>query len=235
MLSKNVFKNLELEQCDGVSAYLEPNSKTLLVTFGGIRGRFGMPIFEFFNLTSEFDIKKIYLRDLSQVWYQSGIEGISQNIDETVNYLRVLFSQQQANKIVMIGNSAGGYAALLFGYLLGVDEVHAFSPQTFLTRQLRIRHFDFRWFLEIQKLHLTKRSGDKYLDLLSVFHEKDIKTVLNIHYCYNHRLDEVHAVRMSSYPKITLHKYDSGGHALVKLLRDNGNLKQILEDSLKTS
>jgi acetyl esterase/lipase len=47
-------------------------------------------------------------------------------------------------RTVTVGSSAGGYAALLFGHLLEVDEVLAFASQTFLDPALRDRHGENR-------------------------------------------------------------------------------------------
>lgn len=232
MISRNTFRNRELDKCDGIVTDFSVDSKAMLITFGGIRGRFGMPIFEFFNLTANFDSQKVYLRDLEQVWYQNGITGIGKNVDQVALYINNLVRNQNTERVVLVGNSAGGYAALLFGGLLRVDEVHAFSPQTCLSRQARFQYGDYRWLLEIQKLHLTRQSGDRYLDLLPVLQGKKGKTRFHIHYCHRHRLDRIHATRLGQCQNVVLHQYESGGHALVRQLRDNGSLARLLLDAL---
>jgi hypothetical protein len=56
---------------------LSYKDRPLLIAFGGRLGALVMPPFEFFNLTKKMDINKIYLRDISQTWYHSGLHGIS--------------------------------------------------------------------------------------------------------------------------------------------------------------
>jgi hypothetical protein len=61
-------------------------NRPLLIAFGGIYGALGIPPFEFYSLTKNIDVNKIYLRDLSQTWYHSGLPGLSDSIDE--KYIR---------------------------------------------------------------------------------------------------------------------------------------------------
>ena len=56
------------------------------------------------------------------------------DIDSVADHLRTITAM--ATEVVMVGNSAGGFGALLFGALLGW-EVHAFTPQTFIDPGLR--------------------------------------------------------------------------------------------------
>ena len=62
----------------------------------------------------------------------------------------------------MLGSSAGGYAALLFGRLLEADEVHAFGPQTFISPSLRLRYSD-NWWSYTQKLWMRVKRKAAYL------------------------------------------------------------------------
>ena len=67
--------------------------------------------------------------DKNQCWYHKGIEGISNNIDETVIYLKTLIKKNNYKKIIFMGVSAGGYA-ILFGSLCNVNSVISFIPRT---------------------------------------------------------------------------------------------------------
>jgi hypothetical protein len=103
----------------------------LFVVFGGLNKKaLGIPPFEFLNsLTSWFPrIDKKFYIDIHQCWYQKGIHGFSTNVEETVVYLKKVIKPYK--RVVFIGTSAGGYAAILFGSLLNVDKVVAFVPQT---------------------------------------------------------------------------------------------------------
>ncbi|RLJ20353.1 hypothetical protein DJ031_05995 [bacterium endosymbiont of Escarpia laminata] len=114
----------------------------LLIAFGGVAGRRGLPPFELINITKNLKANKIYLRDLQQVWYQSGVSGISTNIDETASFLRNIIDENGINKVAVFGNSMGGYAAIIIGVLIKASCVHAFSPQTFIHNPRYIRNKD---------------------------------------------------------------------------------------------
>ena len=117
-----------------IATDLDVESDTLLVIFGGLRGGLGVPLFEFKRTVSKLEMpfKTPFVRDLHQAWYQKGLADITSNVDETRDYLHRVFDAQKPNRIVMLGNSVGGYAAILFACLAGADEVLAISPQTYL-------------------------------------------------------------------------------------------------------
>lgn len=202
---------------------------TLIITFGGILHRLPIPVFEFFKSLDQFSVNKIFIRDFKQCWYTHGIEGISANTEETVTYLQALIEQFGKRKTIFIGNSAGAFAALLFGNLLNVSEVHAFSPQTFISSAPRLRHLDFRWKKEIKNL----KKKPPYLDLKKLFKEhKNTNTIAYLYWDENHRLDNIHARRMG-FKNIHLKPYKTGGHEVIKQLRDSGELFTIIEKAIQ--
>ena len=103
-----------------VSSLDEPGN-VALVLFGGMNNQIGMPPFEFFRLTQDLPVKRIFLRDHEQAWYHRGVRGAGNSIDEVVECLTQLFVEAKVDKVLMVGNSMGGYAALLFGNLLGAN------------------------------------------------------------------------------------------------------------------
>lgn len=108
-------------------------SKMLIVSFAGNGLRYGgIPKVEFGNfLNRHFShIDAQFYIDYSCKSYHFGMEGISTNIDDTVQALKEKF--EGYDRVICLGASAGGYAAILFGSLLNVDSVIAFIPQTVL-------------------------------------------------------------------------------------------------------
>lgn len=211
----------------------ESNSDTMLVAFGGLKGGVGRILpFEFFNLTKDVKTKKIYVRDPRQLWYHIGLPDIADNIGGIVKHLRPIIKNQNPRRVVVVGNSAGGYAALLFGCFLIADSVLAFSPQTFLNKDLMTEHKDTRWTPRLMALY---RVGDeKYYDLKRILHRhKHRKTRYHIHYPEKNRLDVLHARRMRVISKVSLYPYASDTHQLVTDLRDLGMLKKILMKELR--
>lgn len=232
---------------DGRSADLEdehagilisphPHSSTVIVAFGGIKGAaMGMPPFEFFNVLNGLEATtRIFVRDFRQAWYNLGVQGVSDDVPETVEHLRTILSEHDAGRVIFTGCSAGGYAALLFGSLLGVDEIHAFSPQTFLSRRLRLWYRDPRWRRPLHEMRRDAGSRALYLDLREMLaatargHEHPI---VHVYYGSKDRHDAIHARRLRKVPNTTLHEFPRG-HRLVRHLRDSGELREILSKAI---
>lgn len=102
----------------------------LFLAFGGVNMGVGMPPFEFLSSLTGQGAPGYFIKDFRQSWYHEGLLGISQDMDGTEAYLRGLVARHRPERLVTLGASAGGYAAIVFGCLLGADRVAAFSPQT---------------------------------------------------------------------------------------------------------
>ena len=213
---------------------LQTESPTLLVLFGGIAGGVSMPVFEFFRLTSGFPAKKAFLRDPRRGWYQLGIPGVGDSSADVRALLAATIDRAGAERVVMAGASAGGFAALLFGTWCAVDEVIAFSPQTFVDAENRRLAGDTRWPEQIEFLLQTVDSLSATLDLLDVLPDTPGKTRYQVHVSSDDPLDLVHAHRIASRGGVEIFEHERGGHRLVKTLRDRGLLQPMLLQALST-
>ena len=218
-------------QIKSIITDFETESDTLWVLFGGIQGGLGVKILEFGNITKNSPIKKMFVRDLNTMFFYKGIyeEDAVNNILDMKRYLSQKLIESGAKKIAFIGNSAGGYASLLFGKLLNVDEIHAFSPLSFLDRQNRILHND-NTLPEIFDRLNNEIESNLFFDLVDVFNTYKTKTEgnYNIYYDQNSRIDKIHAERMGIFKEIILHPFSEGGHLVIKELKKNGILTEIL-------
>ena len=211
---------------------LATESSTLLVLFGGIAGGVSMPVFEFFRLTSGFPAKKAFLRDPRRGWYQLGIPGVGDSPADVLTFLSAAIERAGAERVVMAGASAGGFAALLFGSWCGADEVIAFSPQTFVDADNRRLAGDTRWPEQIDALHLATVGRSVTLDLLGVLPLAPGKTRYQVHVSSDDSLDMLHAQRIAGCSGVEIFEHERGGHRLVKTLRDRGLLQPMLLQAL---
>ena len=205
----------------GVLYDFEPESKRLIVAFGGLAGRLGMPPFEFFRTLSGIDVKTVFVRDHAQAWYHRGVAGVGEGIDPVAAHIIGL--RAQAEQMVTIGTSAGGYAALLFG-ALAECEAHAFVPQTFIAPDLRKEHRDRRWEAELKTL--GARLDPRYVDLLPTLAAGAAPA--HLYYGSGNRLDRIHAERLDGLQQVMLHPFDTDQHNVVPDLRDSGWLERFL-------
>ncbi len=123
---------------------LTSDSGTMLIAFAAMSHLRPAP-FHFFEATTGLPVKRLFVRDPSLIWYQRGLPGFGDTIDEVAGSLRMIISEQGVERLVVIGSSAGGYAALAFGCALEADLVLAFSPQTTLDRGWLDEVGDERW------------------------------------------------------------------------------------------
>ncbi|UTW61846.1 hypothetical protein KFE98_17805 [bacterium SCSIO 12741] len=203
------------------------DARILVVTFGGKETNLSFPITDYMRSLDTFPVTKVFIRDFEHSWYLNGIPGVSNGPSETLFYLKKLISRFNPSKTIFIGSTFGGYAAMLYGNMLKVDEVHAFSSQSFLNGWNRLTHLDGRWKNYIRRLN---PNASDFLDLKKYFRENR-STNTNFHMywdCTNH-LDSVHASRMN-FSNFYLHGYPFGGPTIMKSLFENGELQNIVRN-----
>lgn len=82
--------------------------------------------YEWYNTRIEKAYKHIFVRDVFKQWY---LCGINSKIDSQQKLFEFLKKETNGYKIINVGSSAGGYAAILYGSLLKAERVLAFNPQ----------------------------------------------------------------------------------------------------------
>jgi len=185
-------------------------SKNLIVCFGGMALVFGKILpFEFLRYLSSIypDVcDLLFFIDKNQCWYHKGIQGITSDIDETVCYLNDIIKKGNYEKVIFMGTSSGGYAAILFGSLCNVHNVISFIPQTMLTSPI----------------------NPKYSDLKSIINEKT-KYLLYGNSSHQDKTDIHHICQcenISHFPNVTLLMDETCN---LKELRDNGFIKKTID------
>ena len=104
------------------------NNKNLIVSFAGNEKTYFQRKTSLLELREKRnDIDVLYLRNRGK-WYLGGLKGIGKNINHTIAFLKKEFAKY--DKVICVGNSAGGYASLLFGSLLNVNCVITINAQT---------------------------------------------------------------------------------------------------------
>jgi len=223
-------RDIEEENATVVTDIGEDRS-VLQVAFGGLAQGMGMPPFEFYNLTSSFPTSKVYVRDLGQSWYHGTLPGVGRGIRDLRDYLQGLLDEHQPNRTVFFGNSMGGYAAMLFGHLLGIDAVVAFSPQTFIDWKNRWYHGDHRWWREVIPARWRTSAEPLYFDLRYVL-EPEANSQFDLHVPKLDKLDRLHAERMGHISGVQVVVHDEIDHGLVRYLRNQEELRSILLEVL---
>jgi hypothetical protein len=184
-------------------------SKNLMVFFGGMP-MCGNVKFEFLNYLGPLykeTCDLIFYVDQNMCCYHLGIEGITTNIDETVEYLNEKIKNYQ--KVIFMGISAGGYASILFGSLCNnVTDVVSFIPPTML------KHEKYKVYRNLKGVINNSTRYYLYADL-------NVKEPYNCHHvshCENIEGSNVKIIRKDVLD--------------IKHMRDSGELKQIIDKLL---
>lgn len=207
----------------------------LLIAVGGGFGGMAIPPFEFFNLAKGLQVRKLFIRDLETCWYHRGLSGLSASIPETVEVLRRMIAESRAEQVVMVGNSMGAYAAILFGALLNVQRVEAISPQTTVSPRHLFRFRDFRWLRWTLRMYARAARVPRFFDLRPVLASARYDTQIHLRYGLDEGIEIAHANHLAGLEGVALHPYPEADHQLIKHLRKTGELRTILSHSFDSN
>jgi pimeloyl-ACP methyl ester carboxylesterase len=212
---------------------VESDSGTALMAFGGLNSEVGMPPFEFFSLTSGIPVKRLFVRDLRQAWYHGGLPGYGDSLLESAESLRELLSGLDVSRLVVAGGSAGGYAALAYGTLLGADEVLSFSPQTVIGLKALAAMKDHRWDDHLKPLFARGEVDPAWVDLREALpRARWAPTIYRVYVDGTLAVDRRHVDRLKGLEGLRLYRFGGGSHYLLRALRDCGALERLLRRSL---
>lgn len=106
----------------------DESSDKLLIIFSGVNAK----SFTGYKLVSSIRVNKLFIRDPGKKWYNGKIDNLSQDADELLAKIKVVTNLFKPENVMAFGSSMGGYAAVLFGSLLGIKKIIAFGPQMIL-------------------------------------------------------------------------------------------------------
>lgn len=131
--------------------------------------------FEWYHSRITKVYKHIFLRDVFKQWYLKGVNSV---IDSPTSLVAWLRKETKGYKIIMIGSSAGGYASILYGSILGVEKILAFNPQFELNSLLQ------RSSKEKNPLVFSLSESDEkiFYDIVPFIHGRS-----NIYYFYSNK------------------------------------------------
>lgn len=208
---------------------LIPGSRKLYLAFGGMQGALGMPPFEFYRSSKILGESSVFFRDLTQTWYHLGLPGVTRDIPETAQYIRSLIDRAAPEEVVFVGNSMGGFAAILFSCLIGCGTAIGFSPQTYIAWSKRRSTGDRRWRSRVLRTYGATLFKPRFFDLRHLLRDSGTGNRVEIFVSSLDELDLAHARNLAGFENVRITIRDFGGHNLVKHLRDTGELQWILQ------
>lgn len=203
-----------------MSLFIEPESnskKQLIVSFAGHDLAVGtIKRFEFLRFLSKHfpHVNQHFHMDENKQMYHLGIKGHTTNVEETVDYLREKIKEYQC--VLFLGVSSGGYAAILFGSLLGITNVLAFIPQTKLDKDVEFQEY---------------RLDEKYTDLAKWINPRTRYVVVGDQKekVWYHHIS--HCDHIGHFPNVKIIRKNSLN---LHHMRDYGELLELIRNVLKS-
>lgn len=210
------------------------DDSVLIIAFTGFGDKLHMGVFEFFDATKSTKYSRILLRDQFGVWYHHGINKQIRDFPQLIDHLNAQAKRLKPKKIICIGTSAGGYAAMVVGHHLPADYVHAFGPDTNLNvtvaqaikSTFKDRNRYRRW-----KLLFSRRAVSEYFDLTHLLRNHNRITRYYVHYCTHSQWDAERAKSIENLPGVTCIAYPCDTHAVSVFLTKRKFLGKILDIS----
>lgn len=112
---------------------LKPNSSKLLIIFSATGTKSGR--FNLWSLRDQIPHNLLFFRVPTNDWYQSGIPGLGNSHNETIEVIKSISIANDIENIYTCGSSMGAYGALLYGVALNCN-VLAFNPEI----ELKLTH-----------------------------------------------------------------------------------------------
>lgn len=203
------------------------DDSVLMIAFTGGAEKLMVPVFEFFETTKSLGYSRILLRDQYHQRYHNGIDNQRPDFPSLIGYLREEIERLRAKKILCVGTSSGGYAAIRAGHQLRADYVHAFAPQTGERPNSRGAP-NGRFRVWLWKGGLQKRAEVKAIDLAQVLKDWNQKTTYYVHYGRGCDADRYHAQRLFRSHGVVSIGYPSDTHLIAVFLAKKGFLTKAL-------
>jgi len=209
------------------------DSRTLLIALGSLSKGVEPPVFEWVKLTRALACKRVLIRDLHQAWYQMGVPGHGDSLSAMVDSLQALIAGHDVDRMVVIGSSSGGYAALVLGTLLGADTVIAFGPQTTLDPDHLAEMRDLRWDEPLGELREQGLIDARWIDLQTALAPaRWADTRYELYFDESLRSDRRHAERLAGLEGVRLHRVEGAEHFVARAMRERGTLANVLAEAL---
>lgn len=100
---------------------------TVMFCFCGVSHRLGLPLTMFQQRVAALPVSTVYLRDFNRFLYAGGIRSLGPDRAATVVGLRVIADDLGARRLICVGASGGGFAAIRFGLDLDAETVVSFA------------------------------------------------------------------------------------------------------------
>lgn len=185
-------------------------------------------------------LNRILLRDRTFHWYLYGVPGLGENVDEMVARLKRIIAIMRPREVWCIGDSLGGYAAVMIGFLLNAERIVGISPVSTIDAH-STRLYNEKRFLWRMDFVAANPPQSGYYDLPRLGRETGYRGKLHLIIGTSGGItapdtvnfDVMHAYRFGHVPGLKLHYVRDADHDYVTLLlRQRGKIDKLLLECL---
>ncbi|KCV81445.1 hypothetical protein ATO10_12589 [Actibacterium atlanticum] len=203
----------------GWGAKLEYGDPDHLVAFVSGWGQPGNQNFHFQPFANTLSQTKLFLRDHANCHYTKGIQGVTENEEESVEFLKYLLDKIGPKRVSFISGSLGSHATVLWGHKLGVDDIHLIGPVTDLMlgiEQERAYHPAFAESAKVAQQMVDE--GYEYVNLREFMQANTDKVdCVDLYYGLDDQMDIDQAGNVEDLPHVRSTVYHRGDHFRVPM------------------
>lgn len=202
---------------------------TVLLVFTGLANKTGMPLRTLDHYLASFNTSVIYLRDSSRLLFNNGVASLAGSFDLTVNFLQKTIGQLDAKRLIILGVSAGGFAAVRYGMYLEADKIVCCGAPTNLNADFLVN--DGRARIICNRLQILT---PEVRDLKPIISQSEKKPPIKLYYGANMPQDKLHAAHLADLTNLSIYEIaDTERHDLLKKFEEDGSLRTFLQQLLE--
>ncbi len=197
-----------------------------LVVFTGMHPRLQVPTTALDRWFGKLNANVVYLYDPLGLYFVGGLHGLGGSFESTADSLKELH-EELGGRLLMFGYSAGGYAAIRYGLMLGAERVLTLATLTDLTDDLYLRSMSGRILDRRMRLFIPEQR----INLRRLMEEADPPLRLVNYYGGANQNDRRQADNVGDLPKVTTVPLEGvETHFVVHWLDSREQLDAMLEE-----
>lgn len=171
--------------------------------FSGVARRLAIPLTLLDKFLAGYGIALVHLVDKEDSYYLNGISGLGGSFESSVGRLKEIAKRYGAKRIITMGHSAGGTAALHYGVALDACYILAYTPVCNAGLDFFDYHADYRNRPQLRKVNQVVAA--KRHDIRPLLAYGDFEGQVDLYageYCTK---DLVHVDYLSDLPQVAKH------------------------------
>ncbi len=213
----------------GAEITCSPASETgvTVLFFTGIKDRAMVDITVFDAFCAQAGYGAIYLRDFSRNLFINGLESTNGDLEQTLLVIKKHLAEMGTKRLISIGASAGGFAAISYGVKLNAEQITCFSTPSSITKDNLNKFGDKRGVILARRLQGFFKRDD--LDVKPQIAKANHRMPIDLYYGQNNAEDCAHAQYINDQPNVMCHPIpELSEHACIHHLIATGRLPGIL-------